>query len=158
MDVRIVDFPETRVAAVEHHGAPEREHETTQRLIRWRIRHRVSPGAARTYGVHHTDPLTVPPEQHRVDFCVSYDGPVEPNDEGVVVKTIPHLRCAVARHFGSRSFNSTAVELVRDWLPRSGETLGDFPIFFHYVNIGPDVRESEMLTDVYLPLRAPAPR
>jgi len=30
---------------------------------------------------------------------------------------------------------------------------GDFPVFFHYVNVGPDVPEHEMITDVYLPLR-----
>lgn len=26
------------------------------------------------------------------------------------------------------------------------------PVFFHYVNVGPNLREEEMLTDVYLPL------
>jgi AraC family transcriptional regulator len=35
----------------------------------------------------------------------------------------------------------------------SGEIPGDFPIFFHYVNVGPVVREEEMITNVYLPLR-----
>ena len=30
----------------------------------------------------------------------------------------------------------------------------DFPeTFFHYVNVGPSVKEHEMVTDVYLPLR-----
>jgi AraC family transcriptional regulator len=29
----------------------------------------------------------------------------------------------------------------------------DFPIFFHYGNVGPDVKEAEMITDVYLPLK-----
>jgi len=43
--------------------------------------------------------------------------------------------------------------LFTEWLPASGETLGDFPLFFHYVNVGPDVAEHEMITDVYLPLR-----
>jgi AraC family transcriptional regulator len=38
-------------------------------------------------------------------------------------------------------------------LPQSGELPGNFPIFFHYVNVGPNVREEEMITDVYLPLR-----
>jgi AraC family transcriptional regulator len=36
---------------------------------------------------------------------------------------------------------------------RSGEAPGDFPVFFHYVNVGPNVRREEMITDVYLPLR-----
>lgn len=35
----------------------------------------------------------------------------------------------------------------------SGEALRDFPIFFHYVNVGLHVQEHDMITDVYLPLR-----
>lgn len=45
------------------------------------------------------------------------------------------------------------IYLFETWLPQSGESSGDFPIFFHYVNVGPDVREEEMITDVYLPLK-----
>lgn len=39
------------------------------------------------------------------------------------------------------------------WLPQTGESPGDFPIFFHYVNVGPNTPEADMITDVYLPLR-----
>jgi AraC family transcriptional regulator len=43
--------------------------------------------------------------------------------------------------------------MYEEWLPQSRETPGSFPIFFHYVNIGPNVRAEDMITDVYLPLR-----
>ena len=43
--------------------------------------------------------------------------------------------------------------LYEEWLPNSGEKLGDFPIFFHYVNIEPDIKAEEMITDVYLLLQ-----
>lgn len=152
MEIRIVEFQETAVAAVEHCGAPELEYETSKRLIQWRRRNGISPHQARTFGIHHTDPLLVAPELHRVDFCVSYEGAVAPNEEGVIAKVIPRLRCAVARHIGSRRHNTTAEYLGRVWLPQSGEAPGPFPIFFHYVNVGPDVHEHEMITDVYLPL------
>ena len=49
-------------------------------------------------------------------------------------------------------YTGDALTAYREWLPASGEAAGDFPIFFHYVNVGPDVKESEMITDVYLPL------
>jgi AraC family transcriptional regulator len=153
VDVRIVDFPETRVAALEHHGPPALEHETARRLVQWRLRHRLSSDRHRTYGVHYTEPRTTPPEQHRVDFCVSVDEDVAPNPDGVVTKMIPGGRCAVARHLGSRANVSAAAHLYEGWLPKSGETLRDFPIFFHYVNVGPNVQEHEMITDVYLPIR-----
>jgi len=106
----------------------------------------------RTFGVHYTDPYTTPAADHRVDFCVSFEHPVTPNPHGVVGKVIPASRCAMARHLGSRSHNLAAVYLLRDWLPRSGESVGDFPLFFHYCNVGPDVKEQDMVTDVYLPL------
>ena len=156
MEARIVEFLETRVAAAEHCGPPELEYETSKRLIAWRMQNRLSPGNHRTYGVHYTDPYATPPSDHRVDFCVSYEQLVQPNPQGIVNKVIPASRCALARHWGSRSHNSAAIFLCRDWLPYSGESLGDFPIFFHYVNVGPHIQEHEMITDVYLPLRSHA--
>ena len=153
MEVRIVDFPETKVAAVEHLGPPELEHDTARRLIQWRIENRLSPDRHRTYGVHYTDPRSTPPSDHRVDFCISVDQDVAPNSQGIINKIIPGGRCAVARHLGSRAHNAAAVYLYEVWLPNSGEALRDFPIFFHYVNVGPHVQEQEMITDVYLPLK-----
>ena len=152
MDVRIVEFPQTGVAVAEHRGPPDREYETSRKLIDWRTQNQVPPGPA-TYGVHYTDPNSTPASDHRVDFCVVYDRPVPPNPQGIINKTIPANRCAVARHLGSRSHNSAAVALYRDWLPQSGECLAAFPMFFHYVNVGPHIQEHEMITDVYLPLR-----
>ena len=153
MEVSIVEFPETKVAVAEHRGAPQLEYETSKKLIAWRIENHLSPANHKTYGVHYTDPYTVAPSDHRVDFCVSYDAPVQANPQGIVSKVIPASRCALARHLGSRSHNSAAVYLYREWLPESGESLGNFPVFYHYVNVGPQVQEHEMITDVYLPLR-----
>jgi AraC family transcriptional regulator len=153
MEVRIIDFPETRVAVAEHRGPPELEYEASKRLIEWRRQNGVSPSGHQTYGVHYTDPLTTAAAEHRVDFCVTYDRPIQANAQGIIGKTIPANRCALARHLGSRSHNAAAVYLYREWLPRSGEVPGSFPMFFHYVNVGPHVQEHEMITDVYLPLR-----
>jgi AraC family transcriptional regulator len=154
MQVTVVTFPETRVAAIEHRGPPSLEHDTARKLIAWKLEHGLRDQARyRSYGVHYTDPRTTPPEHHRVDFCLSVDFEVSPNPYGVVNKSIPANRCALARHLGSRSHNAAAVYLYEQWLPSSGQQPGDFPIFFHYVNVGPDVKEEDMVTDVYLPLR-----
>src|SRR5512138_1283448 len=153
LDVRIVEFPPTRVATLVHRGPPEREHETVRKLVEWRITNGLAPERHRAYGVHHNDPRTTPPEAYRVDLCISYDQDVAPNPQGVVSGWIPGGRCAVARHLGSREHVATAAYLYEVWLPQSGEALRDFPIFFHYVNVGPQVQEREMITDVYLPPR-----
>ena len=52
MNVEIVDFQDTLVAAVEHRGSPDLEHESVRRLIAWRIGHGYPPEHHRTYGVH----------------------------------------------------------------------------------------------------------
>lgn len=152
MDVQIVNFPETRVAVVEHRGDPAQEHLSVMKLVEWRIANRLSPQHHQSYGVHYNDPRNVPADQYRVDLCVSYDGVVEANPQGVITSVIPATRCAKARHIGSRENITTAYELYERWLPASGEQPGEFPIFFHYVNVGPDLQPAQMITDIYLPL------
>ena len=145
---------ETKVAAIEHFGSPAIEHNTARKLIAWKLEQRLlDPLKNRSYGVHYTDPRTTRPSDHHVDFCLSIESAVEPNSFGVVSKMIPRSRCALARDIGSRYDNKAAVYLYENWLPHSGEHPGDFPMFFHYVNVGSDVREEDMITDVYLPLR-----
>ncbi len=154
MNVEIVAFPRTKVAAIEHRGSPAHEHETARKLIAWKLEQRLlDPSRHRSYGIHYTDPRSTPPEDHRVDFCLSIEDDVAPNALGIVTKFIPANRCARARDVGSRHDNKAVVFLYRDWLPGSGEVQGDFPVFFHYVNVGPNVAAHEMITDVYLPLR-----
>ena len=153
--VDLVEFPATRVAAVEYQGPEQQSLSATLKLIAWRREHGVSPDKGSTYGIHYSDRLTTPPEAYRLDVCVSYDGEIGPNDHGVVEKLIPAGRCARIRHFGSRENVTSADYLYREWLPASAEELRDFPIFFHYVNVGPNVADREMITDVYLPLRRP---
>jgi AraC family transcriptional regulator len=103
--------------------------------------------------LHYTDPRTVPPAAHRVDFCLSFEGAIEPNAYGVVEMTIPSMRCAVARDIGSRLDNKAAKYLYDEWLPRSGEEIAALPLVFHYVNVGPAVKEHEEITDVYMPIK-----
>lgn len=83
----------------------------------------------------------------------SSDGEVKPNPQSVVSKVIPACRCARIRRIGPREHIGRAEYLQNEWLPASGESPGDFPMFFHYVNVGPGVLDHEMITDVYLPLK-----
>lgn len=154
MQVDIVLFPETRVAGLSHRGSPALEHDTARKLIAWKLENRLFDQARyRSYGLHYTDPRTSAPGEHRVDFCLSYDGPVAPNAHGIVGMVIPAMRCARARDIGSRLDNQAARHLYDVWLPKSGEHLSGQPLVFHYVNVGPAVQPHEAITDVYLPLK-----
>ncbi|MFT7549604.1 MAG: AraC family transcriptional regulator [Candidatus Azotimanducaceae bacterium] len=153
MNIEIVDFPETKIAVVEHSGAPEKEYESVNQLVAWRMANKLPPSDLhKSYGIHYNDPNQVRSSEYRVDLCVSVLQDVSANSFGVVNKTIPALRCAKVRHLGSRENVTAARYLYEEWLASSGEQLAEFPVFFHYVNVGPQIQESDMITDVYLPL------
>lgn len=153
MNVKIVDFPETMIAVLEHHGPEPQIYRTVQKFIEWRQANGIGPDQGETYSLHYSDPLSTLPEDYRQDIAVSVRAPVAPNPQGVVNKIIPAGRCALLRYRGSREYIPAADYLYAEWLPASGEELRDFPFFFHYVNVGPDIRDSAMITDLYLPIR-----
>lgn len=154
MDFKIIDFPETRIAYLRHHGDPKKVLNTAGQFIAWRKQSGDSPIAtSRTFGIPYSDPNTTPAEDFRWDVCGSITADIAPNHFGVVQGVIPQGRCAVARHHGSHdAIETTVYALYRDWLPASGEQLRDFPCFFEYLNFQHQVAECDFLTDVYLPI------
>lgn len=152
MEVRIVTFPETRIARLRHEGPTEAEHATALRLVAWKVEQRLlDPSRHRSYGLHHLH-AGMSSTHRRVDFCVSIDRPVGANAQGIDETIIPACRCALARDVGSRMNNRAAAWLFEHWLPSSGEAFSGDPVIFHYVNVGPSVKEADAITDVYLPL------
>ncbi len=152
MKVELIEFPGRKVALLEHRGPEAGVYGTVQRFVEWRRAAGISPEHGETYGLHYHDAADVPAEHYRFDVCVTYDGEVAPNPHGVVSSQMPAGRCARLRHYGSREQIPAARWLYREWLPASGKELRDYPFFFHYVNVGPDVKDKDMVTDLYLPL------
>jgi AraC family transcriptional regulator len=155
MQVRIVTVEPVTVAVLEHRGAPALLNASVQRFIAWRRETGLSPvNSSHTYGIAWDDPSTTPAQDFRFDICGAVEAPVPANPHGVVTKSIPGGRCAVVRHKGSPDHIAGSVyHLYRNWLPRSGEELRDFPVYFHYLNLKTDTPEHELLTDVHLPLK-----
>ncbi len=155
MDVKIVDFAETKVAVLEHRGPPELLNDSARKFIEWRKESKLSAkDRCRTFGVAYDNPDTTEPQAFRFDLCGEVSADVPPNSQGVATKVIPGGRCAVVRHWGSHDrIGECAYYLYRQWLPRSGEELRDFPLFFHYLNLLPETPEPELVTDLCLPLK-----
>ena len=151
--VRIVDFPATSVAIMEHHGDPAQIGDTIRRFIAWRKQTGLPPKVSATFNILYADPENTTPQAYRLDLCAATER-VPPNDAGVVVGLIPAGRCAVLRLTGSSDNLRPAISfLYADWLPRSGEELRDFPIYAQRVSFFPDVPEYEAITDIFLPLQ-----
>ncbi|MCG8294714.1 AraC family transcriptional regulator [Pseudomonas entomophila] len=155
MQVRIVDFTEVRLAALEHRGPPGQVSETVGRFIEWRKRSGQSPVATcRSFGIPYNNPDTTAPEDFRFAICGELFEALQSNDEGVHTLSLPGGRCAVVRHVGSPDhIGETIYPLYRDWLPGSGEELRDHPLFFHYLSIYPQTPLEQWQTDIYVPLR-----
>jgi AraC family transcriptional regulator len=154
MQVRIVDFSATRVAALEHCGPIGLVNESVRKFIDWRKQSGQSPVlTSRTFGIPRSNPDTTPADGFRFDICGEIDEPVAPNDHGVRELVIPGGRCAVVRHVGSTDhIGETIYPIYRDWLPASGEELRDQPLFFHYLSVYPEMPQDQRQTDIYIPL------
>jgi AraC family transcriptional regulator len=151
--IRIVAFPATRVAALEHRGDPRRLGSSIRKFIDWRRENRLHPDRSATFNVLYTDEHGIPPADFRFALCAATEREIAPNEYGVVAKTLPAGRCAVLRHVGSDATLRAAIAyLYSDWLPASGHEPRDFPPFLERVTFYPDVPEHEAITDIYLPL------
>jgi len=155
MKVEVVAFHAVSVAVLEHCGAVEGLNDSIAQFIEWRKSSGLSPvQSSQTYGVAFDDPETTEAEAFRFDLCGSVKREVPTNPQGVINKVMPAGRCALLRHLGSHDEIGDNVRyLYGTWLPDSGEELRDFPCFFHYLNFFPEVAESELITDIYLPLK-----
>lgn len=153
--IEIVEFPKTRIAALEHADDPSLLGDSIRRFIDWRKRNGLPPSISATFNILYNDPAQVEPHEYRIDICAEVTDKIEPNDHGVVDKIIPAGRCARLRHTGSDNRLASSIHrLYAQWLPESGEALRDFPIFVQRVKFFPDVAENEAVTDIFLPLQA----
>ncbi|MEZ4439100.1 MAG: AraC family transcriptional regulator [Polyangiaceae bacterium] len=151
-DVRIVDFPETRVAALEHIGTEAALMTSIRRFVAWRRGHGLPPTKSRTFNVFHAD--SAGPQHIHYDLCATIDGPLEPNEEGIVEKTLPGGRCAVIRIQGSDAGIAPAFAYLYDiWLAEQGEEARDAPPFAERVAFYPEVSAADAITDLFVPLR-----
>ena len=152
--VRVVQFPATRLAVLEHRGSPLRLGDSIRNFIEWRKANKLPPRLSGTFNLIYNDPEETPPEEFRFALGAATDKPIGPNEAGVAAFNIPAGRCALLRHVGSDDqLGRSILHLYSNWLPGSSEELRDFPLFMQRVTFFPDVPDSEAITDIYLPLR-----
>ncbi len=152
MNVIIKDCPEKRLAVIEHHGDANLIPESVKKLTQWIKSH---PGhltlkGGETFAFAYNDPKTTAPEAFRFDIGIAVPENLKLNGD-VVEKRIPAGRYAITMHQGSHNtIGDTVYALYRDWLPISGETLGDQPCVFCYHNFEHEVAETALLTECWL--------
>lgn len=155
MKVEIEKKDKIRLAMIEHRGSPHSIPESVDKLVTWAKAQSVSlkpqPGNAFAFG--YDDPNTTPPDEFRLDLGIKIPDHIQVSGE-IVEKYLPAGRYAVAMHKGSRNqLDKTVYPMYREWLPNSGEQLGELPCIFCYYNFEHDVAETELLTECWLLLK-----
>tara|TARA_R110001592_G_scaffold356162_1_gene657547 strand:- start:705 stop:1664 length:960 start_codon:yes stop_codon:yes gene_type:complete len=151
--VQIVDFPQTAIAFLAHHGSPETLMATVARFIEWRKEFGSPPSVSKTFNILYNDPQSVEPQAYRFDVAASLFLPFMANDYGVQEGEIRAGKCAVLRHIGSDNDLGYSIEyLYRDWFSQANAQLRDEPLFIQRVRSFPDVDEQSSIIDIYLPI------
>jgi len=153
MNVTIEDMPERRVATVHHVGPYSRISEAFQRLGAI-----AGPAGllelaeAAMLAIYHDDPETTAAAELQSDAgIVVPKGVALP--EGLVEKRLPAGRYARTTHLGPYSQLGDAwSRLMGQWLPRSGERVGEGSSYEVYRNTPMNAAPDELRTDLYLPL------
>jgi AraC family transcriptional regulator len=152
-DVAIRTLPPLRLAGLDHRGSYMQIGKAFEPVFGWfAARNLLGPGT-RSIGVYYDDPFAVKEEDLRSRAGLVVDAAF--NLEAPLIETnLPGGRHAVLRHKGPYATMRAAYQwFFGTWLAQSGEEVEDAPVFEEYLNNPREVAPSELLTDIYLPLK-----
>lgn len=155
MNIEIKHIDPIRLAVVEHRGDPKLMAESVDKLVSWAKAQKISlkPKPGEAFAIAYDDPKTTNPTEFRNDLGIKIPENFKLVGD-VIEKYLPGGRYVTTMHKGS--YNDIADKiyyLYRDWLPQSGEELGDFPCIFCYYNFEHEVAETELLTEIRVLLK-----
>jgi AraC family transcriptional regulator len=152
MDVIIENRPELRTATVRHVGPYHRISEAFARLGALAGPAGLLEPKPVMLAIYHDDPEVTPEVELRSDaaIVVAEEAKLPP---GLVEQRVPGGRYARTTHIGPYTQVGDAwARFMGQWLPRSGERLGDGVSYEIYVNNPSEVPAEKLHTDLYLPL------
>jgi AraC family transcriptional regulator len=150
--ITIKTFPGVRLATLEHRGDYQNIGRRFDDLAAWAGSRGLLDSPRRWFGIYYDDPESVPASQLRAEAGVEID-PDTPLGEGMILREIPPLRVASIVHKGPYAELERTYRKLYEWLPAKGEEPSDRPCFEHYINDARTVPPSELLTEIFLPLK-----
>jgi len=151
--VEIRTLPQMQAATIPHRGPYMEIGRAFEKLFgTLGARNLLAPGL-RMFGIYYDDPASVPEGELRSRAAIIAAAPllIEPPLEPA---TIIGGEYAVLRHKGPYADMRGAYEwLYGTWLPQSGREPADAPCVEEYLNTPRDTPPTDLLSDIYLPLR-----
>lgn len=155
-EVRIETIQPINLMGMSHTGSYMDIGQAFEKLFGWLGMKGLLGPDMRCIGIYFDDPGSVPEAELRsmatASFCdmskVEVEKPFEENQ-------VPGGEYAVLRFKGPYSDMHSAYQwFYGQWLPESGREAADQPVFEEYLNNPREVAPTELLTDIYLPLKA----
>jgi AraC family transcriptional regulator len=153
-EVAIKTVPKMTVLTVEHTGSYMEIGKAFETLYGWMGSRNLIRPDMRSVGIYFDDPTSVPEEQLRsaagivANQSFSVESPLK-------YKEISAGTYAMLQHKGPYAdMRAAYLWLYGEWLPKSGREAADAPIFEEYLNSPRDTAPTELMTDIYLPLKA----
>jgi AraC family transcriptional regulator len=152
-EIDIKTVPATSAVCVHHTGSYMQIGKAFDTLYGWLATRKLIEPGMRSIGVFYDDTTVVPEARLRSRACVATGRgfAVQPPLEPIQIAGGEY---AVLRHTGPYADMKAAYEwLYGRWLVLSGREVGDAPWFEEYLNSPRDTAPTDLLTDIYLPLR-----
>lgn len=154
MHVDIVTLGAQRVAALRHIGPYVQISQTFAKLGPICEQAELGGPECALVAVYHDDPETTPEAELKSDagIVVSATAIIP---ESLLEVVLPAGKYAVVTHAGPyRHLPDTWARFMGQWLPNSGFAMGDGTSFEKYLNTPMNAAESDLRTELYLPLRS----
>ena len=146
------DVPQRKLGAILHLGSYNEIGQHFEKLAAMATEQNLWPSVRGMIGVHYDDPNIIPEPELRSHASIWFDDSanIPDNLEQVVLPAGPS---ATLHYKGPYTAIKVAYDyLYGDWLPKSGQEAADAPPYEVYLNNPADTEESELLTDIVLPL------
>lgn len=142
-----------RLGALLHQGSYNGIGQCFEKLVSIASMEQLWPRSRGMVGVHYDDPNVVSEANLRshAGLVIADNDPLPDSLEEVIV---PANQCAVLHYKGPYMAIKVAYDyLYGDWLPKSGREPADSPPWEVFLNSPSDTEESELLTNIMLPLK-----
>ncbi len=156
-DVRLTDIDTFEVLGVPHKGSYMEISKSFTMLYGWLAARGINGHGLRCVGIYFDDPFSVDAKSLCSLACIVPDATVSELTKELPVQstTVAGGRYAVMRYRGPYASMHAAYQwLFGHWLLKSGEQAADTPVFEDYFNSPLDTAPTDLLTDIYLPLKS----
>lgn len=152
--VEVVSVEPFQVAALRVTGAYPEQNQGYGRLFGWAAENGLLDSLRGLYGVPLDDRRDVAPQACAFDCMLALAAAfADDAGEGVRMQVLGGGRYARVRLVGAfDGLEALTDALLARWLPESGESLRDAPLFHEYLDDPDETPEAVLRTDIYLPL------